>query len=361
MEVAVVRCNGLRKAVQTHRAQDGGTSISDVFLMANGAEAMIHPAAARDEEPVRTKHNRLVSVGIPFHNNVETIDIAIRSVFAQTYENWELILVDDGATDGSLPIARSVKDSRVRVISDGANKGLACRLNQIAGLANGDYIARMDADDIMHPERLASQVEYLQANPCVDVVGSAVYTIDENDAPTGVRSLRPLDFSLWAALRHGLFVHPSVCGRAEWFRHNPYDDAFLGSEDRELWVRTLKTSSFAKLPRPLLFYRENDRAVRQYLKHYLKAGRYERRICRTYGPACVGWSQTAGLLTVSYLKCATYAIAAALGVQGRLVGKRNRALSEIEKAAAVLALNIVAGASVPGLESSKEIGASEWK
>ena len=302
----------------------------------------------------------LISVGVPFYNSERTMRLALRSVFAQTYENWELILVDDGSTDGSPAIAQSVKDSRVRVVSDGANKGLARRLNQIARLANGDYIARMDADDVMHPERLASQIEYLEANPGVDVVASAAYIIDENDAPTGVRSLNPLDLRPRAALRHGLFVHPSVTGRAEWFRNNPYDDAFLGSEDRELWVRTLNTSSFAKLPRPLLFYRENDRAARQYLKHYLKAGRYERTICRTYGPAYVGWPQTAALLTASYLKCATYAIAAALGAQSRLIGRRNRSLTETEEAEALQALSAVMSAHAPGLETSGKIGAGEW-
>src|SRR3954468_15780628 len=102
-----------------------------------------------------------VTIGLPFVNSGETLPNAIRSVFAQTYDDWELILCDDGSTDISLEIARSVRDARVRVLSDGKNVGLPCRLNQIAAVARGEMLARMDADDLMHPNRIAAQVALL--------------------------------------------------------------------------------------------------------------------------------------------------------------------------------------------------------
>ena len=114
-----------------------------------------------------------VTIGIPFYNAKHTLADAIRSVFAQTFQDWELILADDGSTDGSAEIARMVDDPRVTVISDGMNRGLPYRLNKITELARADYIARMDADDLMHPERLTLQVQYLDANPAVDVVSTA--------------------------------------------------------------------------------------------------------------------------------------------------------------------------------------------
>ena len=81
--------------------------------------------------------NNLVSIGIPFYNSAEFLKDAIRSVFAQTYAEWELLLVDDGSNDGSLAIANSIDDPRVRVFSDGKHKGLISRLNQMIGLSRG--------------------------------------------------------------------------------------------------------------------------------------------------------------------------------------------------------------------------------
>ena len=81
----------------------------------------------------------LVTIGIPFRDEGQMLELAIRSVFAQTYENWELILIDDGADDATRSIVESVRHDRVRLVGDGLNLGLATRLNQIARLANGKY------------------------------------------------------------------------------------------------------------------------------------------------------------------------------------------------------------------------------
>src|SRR5688572_8039312 len=102
-----------------------------------------------------------VTVGIPFLNGKRTLVDAVRSVFAQTFTDWELILMDDGSTDGSADLVRGIDDPRVRLVSDGVNRGLCDRLNQIASLAQGRYLARMDADDLMHAQRLERQVAYL--------------------------------------------------------------------------------------------------------------------------------------------------------------------------------------------------------
>src|SRR4051812_7590490 len=94
------------------------------------------------------------SIGIPFMNNERELALAIRSVFAQTFEDWELLLCDDGSTDGSLELARSIEDPRVRVLTDGANRGLPARLNELARASTADIVVRMDADDVMLPTRL---------------------------------------------------------------------------------------------------------------------------------------------------------------------------------------------------------------
>ena len=104
-----------------------------------------------------------LTIGIPFFNAEATLLDAVRSVFAQTHQDWELLLVDDGSTDRSLELARSIDDPRVRVYSDGRNKRLAARLNEISRLARFDHVARMDADDVCLPERLARRPDSLKS------------------------------------------------------------------------------------------------------------------------------------------------------------------------------------------------------
>ena len=114
-------------------------------------------------------NNELVSIVIPFYNNETTLLDAVKSVFCQTYKNWELILLNDGSTDKSLEIANNINDNRVKVISDGVNRGLVYRLNQSPSLVNGQFIARMDGDDMMHPQRLEKQMNLFFLNPNLEI------------------------------------------------------------------------------------------------------------------------------------------------------------------------------------------------
>lgn len=288
-----------------------------------------------------------VSIGIPFYNNKQTLADAIRSVFAQTFRDWELILVDDGSSDRSLRIAHAVKDSRVRVVSGGTNKGLAFRLNQITQLARGEYIARMDGDDLMHPERLARQLQFLDANPEVDLVDSAIYTIDASNNPLGLRGLSPIDIRPAAVLKGGAMIHPAVMGRATWFRSNPYDAFFRRAEDRELWCRACRKSVFERVREPLYFLREG-RSVS--LRKYLDSSRESRMIFLAFGPSIAGWHVTAPLIIKSYVKDAVYRLFTGLGVQHMLVARRNIPPSELQRETAVNTINTIMLTPVPGLD-----------
>jgi len=268
-----------------------------------------------------------VTIGIPFLNARPYLAGAVRSVFAQTYDTWELLLIDDGSCDGSLDVVRHLDDTRVRVLSDGRTRGLSARLNQIASLAQGAYLARMDADDLMHPERIERQIAFLQANPSIDLIDTAIFTVDEHLTPLGIRGTRPLDSRPEAVLRNGLLIHPTVMGRAEWFRRNPYDPLYIRAEDRELWSRTCATTKFARLVEPLFFYREGPAGN---LRNYLRTERTVRDILHRYGPPLVGARRTRLLVMRSRLKSLVYRIGTTLGVQGRLISKRNRPLNAAE-------------------------------
>lgn len=196
-----------------------------------------------------------VTIGIPFYNAEQYLTDAIKSVINQTYRNWNLILLNDGSTDSSLAIAQSFASDKISVVSDGENKGLVYRLNQLSELADGTYFARMDADDIMHFKRLEKQVEFLQRDIKLDVVGSSYYAIDTNNHIIGLREAKYKPKNSVDILKNGCFAHPSVTGRLEWFKSNKYDGNWERMEDIELWLRTFSKSKFRNIDEPLLFYR----------------------------------------------------------------------------------------------------------
>jgi glycosyltransferase involved in cell wall biosynthesis len=275
-----------------------------------------------------------VTVGLPFFNNRETLGDAIRSVFAQTVEDWELILIDDGSTDGSLELAQAIEDRRVRVVTDGVNRGLSNRLNQIAGLAKGRYLARLDGDDMMHPERLERQLAVLEQDPTLDLVGTLMYSLDRNDRPRGLQGLACGDTRPIAVLTQALLCHATVTGRTEWFRQNRYDETRRRSEDRELFVRTFRDLRFVHLREPLYFCRE-ELSVR--LDKYLGSCREVRTIFQTHGPELVGWPRTAAFCIASWLKGEIYRLGIKLHAEQHLVRRRNSPLgaAEIEAAAEI--------------------------
>jgi len=289
-----------------------------------------------------------VTIGIPFFNNARTLAAAIRSVFAQTFQDWELILVDDGSTDGSWEIAAAVRDPRVSIYRDGRNRGLAYRLNQIARLAHGEYLARMDADDLMHPKRLAEQVAFLDAHPEVDVVDTAMYSMDEQGRVLSVRGLEKFRPTKAAALKSKLLHHATILGRTSWFRRNLYDVTLARSQDHELWCRTFRTSVFGHISQPLYFCREGK--IR--LANYLGSQKANCCIIRKYGPDLMGRLATQQQLIASLIKSAAYGILTPLGLSRLLVAMRNRRLTPEEKAAGEQALRQIAATSVPGLKES---------
>lgn len=197
----------------------------------------------------------LVSIAIPFYNCESFLEKSIISVINQSYKSWNLLLIDDGSTDNSLSIARKYEsDTRIKVISDGLNKGLVTRLNESVELASGKYYARMDADDIMHPLRIEKQVEFLKSRQDIDVLGTSAYTINEKDE---IKQIILYEEAPIVDPFHPCFVHPSVIGKTEWFRRNQYSRDFERMEDFELWLRARKTSLYYNLSLPLMYYRES--------------------------------------------------------------------------------------------------------
>ena len=193
---------------------------------------------------------------------------SIRSILNQTFTDFRLIIVDDGSTDKSIEIIKSFNDSRIELIQDGYNKGLPYRLNQIAKLTKTKYLARMDADDIMHIDRIQFQFDILESNPEIDVLGTNTYSIDDKNQIQGIRL--PYEEKLILSFVKG-FVHPTILGKTQWFVNNPYDEKAIRVEDGELWFRTKNFSCFKAINKPLLFYREFGGAYYQKYQKGIKS------------------------------------------------------------------------------------------
>jgi len=201
----------------------------------------------------------LVTVGIPFYNNKDTLLDAIKSIFAQSFQDWELILIDDGSTDKSLEIAHSINDPRVKVISDGKNEKLPARLNQIIDLAHGKYIARMDADDLCSPTRIKKQLELFDEDPSLDVVGTSMVYLGENDVPLGYCVI-PTSHSEICKEPHRTFslCHATVLAKKSWYEANLYDENVALAQDFNLWLGSYINSKFSNVAEPLYYFRCED-------------------------------------------------------------------------------------------------------
>ncbi len=128
----------------------------------------------------------LITLAMPVHNAGRYLRPAVVSVLQQTFPDWELIIIDDGSLDGAVEAIRDIHDARIKVLSDGMNKGLAARLNEAIDLARGRYFARMDADDISYPDRLAKQLTLLEQNPEIDLCAVRCVAIDAEDELVGI-------------------------------------------------------------------------------------------------------------------------------------------------------------------------------
>ncbi|MBI4915337.1 MAG: glycosyltransferase family 2 protein [Acidobacteria bacterium] len=293
-----------------------------------------------------------VTFGIPFFNAQRTLRDAIGAVFAQTNEDWELILVDDGSVDGSLETARAVNDPRVRVLSDGANRGLPARLNQIVAEARFEVVARMDADDLMSPHRLDRQLAVLEGTGA-EIVTSAMAMLSDDLQPTGIRDCRPRVDAKALLRGHGI-AHAPLIARARWFRHNRYDESLLRAQDAELWCRsfhagTLTATTVAGVDEPLYFCREEAGVS---LSKVLKAHAALRRLVRAYGPGALGRWGTRSELARSFLRSGTLRCLAVLGLLPWATSRvRNRRIADSALAARIRTeVAVVRATKVPGLD-----------
>jgi len=203
-----------------------------------------------------------VTVLMPVYNGESFLRDAIDSVLAQTFADFELLVIDDGSTDGSVGIVRSYADPRIRLLQNPANLKLVATLNRGLKEARGELIARMDADDISLPARLGKQVAFMDGHPEVGACGAWVETFGERegdvwDYPTDPDTIR------CTLLFRSVIAHPTVMLRRE--RFDPaglrYDARYPQAEDFQLWQRAGNHFPLANLGEVLVRYRFSHASV----------------------------------------------------------------------------------------------------
>jgi glycosyltransferase involved in cell wall biosynthesis len=209
-----------------------------------------------------------VSVVMPVYNGELYLREAIDSILNQTFSDFELIVMDDGSSDGSVAIVRAYTDPRIRFVANPVNQGIRFIANQLNQLARSEYIARMDCDDISLPQRLAKQVDYLDRHPDVAVVGAQSIYIDINGKVADTQNIfrcaiEPSSMK-WTASYECPFVNPSVMFRKQVLctELGGYDENATFAEDYEIWLRLLRNNyQGANLAEVLIEYRINPKSM----------------------------------------------------------------------------------------------------
>lgn len=198
----------------------------------------------------------LVSVSMPVFNSERYIAEAIESILAQTYTNFELIIVDDGSSDRTREIVDQFTDPRIIKIYSDQNRGLITTRNLIAGIAKGKYLALLDADDQAFPERLAIQVEFLEKNQA-DLCGADHYTLNQVTGERKNSKQRHSNADIQALLSVCSPVcNPAMMGKLEIFKQFPYKASYMHAEDYCLWTEiALAGYRFANIKKKLITYR----------------------------------------------------------------------------------------------------------
>mgnify|MGYP000500499379 CR=1 FL=1 len=206
-----------------------------------------------------------ISVILPIYNAERYLKQSIQSILCQTFTDFELLAINDGSIDSSSEILSSFNDKRLRIINNDKNRGLIYTLNRGIEEAKGKYIARMDADDIATPNRLSLQVQFLEQNSSVALVGGCAEFIDENDIPF-MSCKVPLSHNeiIQEIFSANCFIHPSVMFRTSVIRSlGGYRSEALHAEDYDLWLRIIEHHQVANLPDNLILYRIHPNQVSQ--------------------------------------------------------------------------------------------------
>lgn len=200
-----------------------------------------------------------ISVVVPIHNGAQWIRQTLDSIFRQTYQNFEIILVNDASTDGLNEILNSVLDPRLHIVNLDVNIGVSAARNLGIDLATGGFIAFCDADDVCQPDRFERQISFLKKNFDAGLCGSAFTCFSPQERKVVINPVSNSDIST-ALMRGNCFGLSTVMARASVLKTNHFDESLMVAEDYDLWTRLASSGvMLANLPESLLDYRLHDK------------------------------------------------------------------------------------------------------
>lgn len=212
------------------------------------------------------KKSNLISIIMSVYNDDKYLEESIKSILFQTYINWELIIIDDYSTDNSKNIIKKYinKDKRIKLLENDKNKGLPKSLNKGIRHSSGNYIVRMDADDISKNIRLEKQLNFIKKNSNVDVLGSGAEIIDINNKKLGIIKMEENHSEIIKNISSkNIFFHPSVMIKKSFFNKvGFYNENLRKGQDLELWIRGINLGAiYHNLNYPLIEYRYNNKVL----------------------------------------------------------------------------------------------------
>ncbi len=295
-----------------------------------------------------------VTIGIPFYNCEDTLANTIRSLFAQSFQDWELVLVDDGSTDSSLSIARSIDDVRVHVIADGINKGIGARRKQIVDLADGKYLAWQDADDMMHPDRLRVQYDFLEKHSEIDIVDTSYFTIDPKH--NILRLLKKVEGYVdnTEMARFPSLTNGTSMARIEIYKKFPYDERLRRGEDWDVWLKALGNAKYYHIEDTLYYRMDADINQKPRISRELIGPRYNAKIYMRYGWKYLGLLTTLKLIIRLYARTAFRLVLISTGQHKRFKVEKTNALTPKTKVLAEQGIKEILEIAVPGFHLLKQ-------
>lgn len=199
----------------------------------------------------------LISVVIPLYNSEKTIKETLDCVFRQTFLDWEIIAVNDGSTDATLEILAAIKDPRLKVFSY-PNGGISVSRNRGLALAQGEFVAFLDHDDLWTPEKLELQLKALQENPQAAIAYSWTNLIDKSGEFIGECSRSKVNGNAYAKLLSGNFLHTAsnpLIPKEALVNIGGFDETFFGPEDWDLFLRLSTKYEFVVVPIAQVLFR----------------------------------------------------------------------------------------------------------
>jgi len=232
---------------------DAVSFISDLL---NITDSSSRKRKIKDMTDIKANQYKKVSIIMPVYNGEKYLEAAIDSIRNQSYKNWELIVINDGSTDNTENIIGQYADNRLKYVKNEANLGLIPTLNKAINFCDGEYIARMDADDICEKDRLSKQVKFLDKHSSIAMCGTNAIVIDENGNKKGnIVNVSSNDYIQINLLFSVPIIHPSVMLRSQVLKNYRYDENYKHIEDYELWCRIADEHKICNLSSKLLEYR----------------------------------------------------------------------------------------------------------